>query len=349
MKVSVVLYGTGLWAEKHLMAYALCPGVEVVGLVGHSDEVRLKALAATYGVPRTFMELGQALAQCKPVMLDVSCNPHFRLQAVEAVVGTSVRHVNLEKPMALKPSEAMKIAALCRQHHLTLTVNHQKKFNAPWAKARTIIEGDSLGKICFFRATCKGNLLEQGTHLVDMLLFFQGYGAIDWIMGCVDDLDGLDKSRTSAPDSAVAHIRFANGVHGHLALGNVGWDLPRTENKWFHMGVETYGEAGHLSIALNDRLSVTTYATGKTVEEPSSWDDTFLQGIADHLGAAARYAMGEERTHISCLDHSLLSFEAVMGIYKSACGDGRVQFPAVFDDNLIERLRARHRAAMPPA
>lgn len=339
LKIPVVLSGTGLWAENHLKAYACCPDLEVVAIVGHSNAERLSQLAKDYQIPSTFMDLDEALAKTRPAMLDVSGNPHYRLAAVQSAVGTSVRHVNLEKPMALTPSEADAIEALCKQHGLTLTVNHQKKYNAPWAKARDIIEQGTLGKLRFFRATCKGNLLEQGTHLVDMLLFFQGYQPIDWVMGCVDDLDGLDKPKASAPDSAIAQIGFSNGVRAHLALGLTGWDLPETDNKWFHMGIEAYGDHGHLCIELNRALTVITYGSGNVHEEASLWDDTFLQGLATHLDKAARYGMELETDHLSSLEKSMMSFKTIMGIYKSACGGGRVRFPAELDDSILERLK----------
>lgn len=341
MKLKSLLVGTAGWAEKHLMAYQLCPDIEVGGIVGHSNRGRLDKLGDAYGIRARFMDLREAIAAVKPDMVDVAGNPRFRLPAVQACIGQGVKLINLEKPMALGPEEAYAIESLCREHGLRLTINHQKKFNLPWAKAGRLIHSGQLGEIRFFRATCKGNMLEQGTHVVDMILYFNGYAPITSVMAQVADLEGFDKPKAAAPDSAAAALVFSNGVRADLALGNNGWDILNETNKWFHFAVEAYGTAGHLTVTLNQTLTVTTYAAGRSITEPSLWNDTFLQGLADHLTAAARYAMDPAEGHISCLGNSMKSFEAVMAIYASAAGAGRVTLPQRFTDDIIETLRRR--------
>ena len=339
MKVRALLIGTGYWAERHIMAYGLCREVELAGLVGHSDEARLLALTAQYGIPRGFMSAEEAIAAVKPELVDIAGSPQYRLEGVRACVGKGVRLVNLEKPMALTPGEAYAIEKVCRENGLLLTVNHQKKFNAPWAKAQRLIRDGAIGRTRFFRATCKGNILEQGTHLVDMLLFFHNYAPIEWLMAQVADLEGFGKPKTPAPDSAAVEIAFADGVRGYLDIGNNGWEIPGETEKWFKMAVEAYGDRGHLSVQLNQQLTVTPYADSRTTVEPSRWDDTFLQGLADHLDAAARYSRDPKVGHVSDLDRSMMSFQAVMGICASAAGAGKIGFPCRFEEDPMAALQ----------
>jgi predicted dehydrogenase len=339
MKTKVLLVGTGYWAEQHIKAYAMCRETELAGLVGHADENRLKALMATYGIGRGFMDVGEAIEAVKPEMVDIAGSPQYRLEGVKACAGRCVKVVNLEKPMARTPGEAYAIEALCRETGLLLTVNHQKKFNAPWARAARLLREGVIGDIRFFRATCKGNILEQGTHLVDMLLYFNGYNPIDWLMAQVADPAGFDKVKTAAPDSAMVEVAFRNGVRGYLDIGNNGWEIPGETEKWFKMAVEAYGEKGHLAIQLNRSLEVTTYADGRTWSEPSLWESTYLQGLADHLDAVARYGRHPAEGHMSALDRSMMSFQAVMGIYASVVRSGRVTFPCRLDDRLADDVK----------
>ena len=176
---------------------------------------------------------------------------------------------------------------------------------------------------------------------MDMLLFFHGYTPVSWVAGQVADLSGFAKESTPAPDSAVAEICFADGVRATLDIGNIGWDIPAETCKWYHMGIEAYGTKGHLKISLNQSLEITAYSRGATTREPSSWDRTYLRGLADHLDAAACYAQAPKVGHVSCLDNSIKSFETVMAIYACACGEGRVGLPRRFDDRVIARLRGR--------
>lgn len=339
--MKTLLIGTGLWAENHLKAMQRCRRMRIAGIVGHSNEARLNELADRYAIPYRSMNVTKAIADVGPDIVDIAGSPRYRLAGVTACVGTGVRLVNIEKPMALTPREGYAIEKVCRASGLLLTVNHQKKFNAPWAKAASLIRGGRLGSLRFFRATCRGNLLEQGTHLVDMLLFFHGYTPLQWVMSQVADLEGLDKEKTPAPDSAAVELRFTDGVHASVLIGNIGWAIPRETNKWFQFSVEAYGTRGHLVVTLNQTLEVVTYADGRRVKEPSKWDDTWVQGLADHLDACARYAARPGAGHVSCLDNSMKSFEAVMAIAASAAGGGRIPLPCRIDDGALRRLHAR--------
>lgn len=341
MKTRALLVGTGGWAETHLCAYGACDEIELVALVGHRNNERLRALAETYAVPVASLDLPKAIKQVEPEMVDIASNPHFRLEGVRAAMQPSVKLINLEKPMALTPSEAYEIAALCHRHGKRLTVNHQKKYLPAWHRAKELIAGGELGDLEHLRATCQGNLLEQGTHLVDMVLHYNDYQPVSWVMGQIDELEGLDKAGASAPDAALACLAFANGVRAILTIGSLGHPLPGETNKWHQFAVEAYGTRGHLRVTLNKTLEFVSYATGETWRQPSSWDEGYVQAVAQHLADAARYAQNPQVGHLSDLERSLASFEVIMAIYASGCGAGIVRLPKRFDDDLIAHLEAR--------
>ncbi len=334
-----VVVGTGGWGETHVRAYGRCREVQLVGLCEPRDDLaRLAELGERYSIVETSTDLAALLARTQPEMLDIACNPHFRLEGVRAALGTSVRLVNLEKPMALTPGEGYEIERLCRAHGLLLTVNHQKKFLPGWREVKEALASGAIGALEFIRATCQGNLLEQGTHLVDMALFYNDYQPLAWVMGQVDELEGLSKPGAGAPDAAIATVCFANGVRAHMEFGSVGRSIPGAANKWMNFGIEVYGSQGRAKVSLDTAWEVMTYADGRRVGGPTSWERDHVQAVAEHLDAAARYAQDPALGHISDLDKSMWSFEAIMGIYASACGAGRVTFPQRFDDDLIERL-----------
>ena len=347
-RLRVVLVGTGGWARSHVQAMRECHDVELVGICGHHNRERLQALCAEAGGIAGDLDLAALLQRTRPDIVDIACNPHFRLEGMRLAAAAGARLVNLEKPLALTPGEAYAIAALCRETGLLLTVNHQKKFLPAWAKLRRLIDAGTFGQVRLLRATCQGNLLEQGTHVVDMLLFFNAGRPLEWVMGQVGDLEGLDKAQAAAPDAAVAAMAFANGVRVLFECGTVGRALPDETNKWHQFAVEVYGEAGHATVTLNRTLSVTTYADGHTFTEPSSWDRDYLHALSAHLDAAAAYVRDPAVGHISDLDHSLPSFDAVMAIYASACRGGRIRLPCRFEDSLMDELGALRRASGRP-
>src|SRR5690606_31415020 len=102
MKLRSVLIGTSGWGEAHIKAYQQCSHVELIGLCGARNAEALNRLADQYHIPHRSLDLQSMLQQLQPDMLDVSCNPHFRVEAVKAAAEAgSVRIVNLEKPIAL--------------------------------------------------------------------------------------------------------------------------------------------------------------------------------------------------------------------------------------------------------
>lgn len=340
-KLRILLVGTGGWARAHALAMRECREVELVGICGHRNRDRLTALCTEFGDVPGDVDLAPLLRRVGPDIVDIACNPHYRLAGVQAAVAAGgVRLVNLEKPLALTPGEAYAIEALCRESGTLLTVNHQKKFLPAWAKVRSLIDEGTLGTVRFLRATCQGNLLEQGTHVADMLLFFNRYRPLAWVMGQVGDLAGLDKPQASAPDAAVAVLSFVDGTRALFECGTVGRNLPGETNKWQQFAIEVYGDAGHAAVTLNRTLAVTTYADGRTLTEPSSWDRDYLHALAGHLDAVGAYARDPAVGHVSDLDRSLQSFSAVLAIYASAVQGGRVLLPCRFEDRLLDELRA---------
>lgn len=338
MKLKSVLVGTGGWAETHIQAYQDCAEIELVGLCGHRNADRLNALADRYAIPERGLDLREMLDRVQPDVLDVACNPHFRLEAVQLALQPSIKLINLEKPMALTPADAYAIERLCREHDKLLTINHQKKFLPAWHKAAQLIANGDLGDVQHIRATCQGNLLEQGTHLVDMTLYFMGYRPVIWVMGQIDALEGLDKQGASAPDAAMALLCFDNGVRAYLTFGSIGHPLPGETNKWHQFAIEVYGSRGHLRVTLNKTLEIVRYdGKGHSIEE-SSWDKHYVKAVTQHLDAAARYARDPSIGHLSDLQHSLASFQVIMAIYASGCGDGQVHLPQRFDNSLMDRL-----------
>jgi predicted dehydrogenase len=341
-KRKLLLIGTGGWAAAHAKALADCREVALAGICGHRNVQRLNDLAAAHSVECTGLDLTSMLERVQPEIVDVSCNPHFRLDPVRAAVSCpSVALINLEKPLALRPGDAYEIARLCRESGKLLTVNHQKKFLPAWAKLKREIVNGTLGSLRWIRATCQGNPLEQGTHLVDMIMHFNDYSPIAWIMGQVGDLEGFDKPQASAPDSAVGVIEFENGVRALVTMGNVGADVPGETNKWQRFAVTAFGEKGHAEVTLNKHLTFIDYASGETRTQPSSWDNDYLSALTAHLDSLSDYIASPEAGHISDVDRSMLSFDAVMGIYASAAGAGKVAFPVRFEDGILAGLQAR--------
>jgi predicted dehydrogenase len=321
-----------------MQAYQDCSEVELVGLCGHRNVDRLSALVRKYEIPQHSLDLDELLDHTNADIVDIACNPHFRLAGVQGAMRPGVRLINLEKPMALTPEDAYEIERLCLDNGKLLTVNHQKKFLPAWSRVKGFIDSGDLGDIQFIRATCKGNLLEQGTHLIDMVMYYNSYCPISWVMGQIGELDGLDKAGAAAPDAAVATFCFENGVRAEMAFGSTGYDIPGTDNKWYHFSVAAYGTEGHAAVALNTSWVCIRYRGRQILTGRANWEEHYVSALTGHLDAAALYAQNPDRGHVSNLDNSLQSFQAIMAVYASSTRGGRIHLPCRFDDGLMSAM-----------
>ena len=137
----------------------------------------------------------------------------------------------VEKPMALKLSDAEMMISACEKNGVELFVIKQNRFNLPIVKLREAIESGRFGKLLIgsirvrwcrtqkyydqaeWRGTWSmdgGVLTNQASHHIDMLI---------WMMGEVESLNAYSAtflSKIEAEDSAVASLKFKNGAIGTI-------------------------------------------------------------------------------------------------------------------------------------
>ena len=96
-KLRSVVVGTGGWAETHLKAYAGCRNIGPVGICGHHNVERLAELSAACGIREQSPDLVELVERVQPDVLDIACNPHFRLEGVRAAMVPSIKLLNESK------------------------------------------------------------------------------------------------------------------------------------------------------------------------------------------------------------------------------------------------------------
>jgi predicted dehydrogenase len=139
------------------------------------------------------------------------------------------KHVVVEKPMALRLSDADAMIRACDVAGVKLFVVKQNRFNVPVLKAREALDAGRFGKLVLgtvrvrwcrdqqyydqdaWRGTWAqdgGVLSNQASHHIDML---------EWFMGDVESVHARAVTalvRIEAEDTAVATIKFRNGALG---------------------------------------------------------------------------------------------------------------------------------------
>jgi len=157
-------------------------------LVGGCDirKDRRDLFAAQWGCPRVYGRVGDLLRDRNPHLLIIATPPETHLSIIRESQGYGVRVIVCEKPLARDCDEGAEIARIDASGDVTIMTNHERRYSKDYIMVKRRIEDGSFGEllsVCsrlYTRSEGKdadgsgetgGVLLEDGTHLVDMINF----------------------------------------------------------------------------------------------------------------------------------------------------------------------------------
>ncbi|MDT0183371.1 Gfo/Idh/MocA family oxidoreductase [Microbacterium sp. ARD31] len=222
------LVGCGRIAVRHseLLSSGAIPGATLVG-VCDIVESKAEALGEKVSVP-WFTDMHEMADAVQPdVFVVLTESGNHATHVIE--LARHRKHIVVEKPMALRLSDADAMIRACDEVGVRLFVVKQNRFNVPVAKAREALEAGRFGKLVMgtvrvrwcrpqayydqdsWRGTWEldgGVLTNQASHHVDLL---------EWMMGDVEKVYAMSRTALvdiEAEDTAVVSLQFSNGALG---------------------------------------------------------------------------------------------------------------------------------------
>jgi UDP-N-acetyl-2-amino-2-deoxyglucuronate dehydrogenase len=253
--VGFAILGAGMVADYHHQAIAANAelGARLVA-VAHYNPARFPEICSQFGVPCVTQE--ELLAD--PVVDVVCiCTPSGQHVAQTIAAADAGKHVLVEKPMALSLADADDMIAACDQAGIELGVVLQRRAEPLFQRIHRAIQAGDLGDLTlgvvampYYRSQAYydqadwrgtwaldggGVLMNQGIHLVDLLL---------WYMG--DPVEVQAQANTlhrgiEVEDTLAATLRFANG-----ALATI--TATTTAAPGFPHRIEIYGTNGCIQV-----------------------------------------------------------------------------------------------------
>lgn len=305
----VALVGCGLIGGKRLAA--LKPNDSVV-TVTDTDRTRAEQFATKYGAAVAI----DALAACTHPDVDavIISVTHDTLASLTQAAVQAGKHVLVEKPGARRPEELDPAIAAAKARRLVVKVGFNHRFHPALRRAHEIVVSGELGPIMFIRGryghggrkgyerewrfqkdiSGGGELLDQGSHLIDLSRWFMGDFAQAWgrapryfWQGQVDDNAFLALETTQ----------------GQMAWLSAGW------TEWKNIfAFEIMGRAGKLQIdGLGgsygvEKLTYYRMLSEMGPPETTSWEypfpdkswnlewDAFLDSVAGRAASGATLA-----------------------------------------------------------
>ncbi len=323
-KLRVGIVGCGGRSYGHMEAVDAHEGLEVVAGADMDGE-RLARFRKRYD-RKTYADGVELIQKERPDVAAICTREHARYGLTMAALDAGVRGIVLEKPMARTVDEAREMARKAQEKGAILAVCHQMRFSDEFVAARDAIRRGLIGRPYYIRASSFGHLMEQGPHMVDMVLWLAGDPDVDWVMGQVTDVEEGRGTVHPAPAFVVGYVAFKNGVRAVLECGRrfqraVGLE----EVTWLQKRTQVLGTEGMVDAVVGHHCRLMnakgggwqTLALGQ-----DGWDRATIQFYAELYDVMTRG--GEHRNNGRA---SLRGFEIVHAIYQSALTRDRAGVP----------------------
>ena len=334
--VGFAILGAGMVADYHQQAVVANAdlGARLVA-VGHYNPARFAEIGAKFGVPCVTYEELSGDPEVDAVCI---CTPSGQHAAQAIAAAQAGKHVLVEKPMALSLADADATIAACERAGVKLGVILQRRAEPLFQRIHSAVQAGDLGDLTlglvtmpyhrpqayFDQADWRGTwaldgggvLMNQGIHLVDLLV---------WTMG--DPVQVQAQAGTlchdiEVEDTLAATLRFANG-----ALATI--TATTTTSPGFPHRIEIYGTGGTIQVEGESVLRWDVADPSRATVEPVEVGPAAGAGAAgDPRGIAATghiavfrdfiHALREDRAPQIDGAEGRRSLAAVLAVYEGA-------------------------------
>jgi predicted dehydrogenase len=106
---------------------------------------------------------------------------------------------------------------------VALATGHQHRYDAQSIRAREWIDAGRIGDPVMFWGHCSMDLMNNGTHVLDLIHYFNGDRPAQWVMGQID-CRSRARGRANHPDmyvedAGIGEVRYANGLRATVEMG----------------------------------------------------------------------------------------------------------------------------------
>lgn len=227
MKFGVV--GCGHIGQRHLEVLQNEEGAELSAICDIDPE-KLSRFQKLYPDIRAYSSYNEMLEEPGLDIISI-CTPHGLHAPMSILAAKKGKHILVEKPMALKASDALEMIRCAKENKVRLYVVKQNRFNKPILLTKEALENNRLGRI--FMVQCSviwnrhedyyasspwrgkkqlegGALHTQVSHFIDLLVWW--FGELKISKSIYDTLN----HDIEIEDCGAAALRFESGVIGSL-------------------------------------------------------------------------------------------------------------------------------------
>jgi len=103
------------------------------------------------------------------------CTPEkVRYSEFIKIVSLKPKLVIIEKPLALTPSEAVKIKSTADKNNIKIFVNYTRRVDPSFENLRKILRAKKLGNVSLVKINYNGGMYKNASHFIDLIVHYFG-------------------------------------------------------------------------------------------------------------------------------------------------------------------------------
>lgn len=232
------------WREHpctHAGAYNAVKETEIVAVADRNKD-RLYAFSKRWGVKSIYKDYNEMLEKEELDIVSVTANTAMHCEITIKAAKSGVKAIFCEKPIATCLEEADEMIKACDKEHVKLSVNHTRRWDPYYQKAKELINKGEIGDLTSITGYFTSGLLIMGTHLFDMFRFFSS--DVKWVV-----------ANTEAAENANGHQKMDLSGSGfmHFKNGVIGSVIGSSKKQYIIFEIDIHGTQGRIHIRDNGR------------------------------------------------------------------------------------------------
>jgi len=151
MNTNVVVIGCGYWGPNLVRNFYQLPGCRLVAFCD-LDQGRLANMQRMYHDVRLTTDYVEILGDPEIDAVVIATPPQTHYQLAKKALGRG-KHVLIEKPLALRSTEAKELIRLAQKQGKVLMVGHTFEYSPAVRKIKELIDSGEIGNLCYITST----------------------------------------------------------------------------------------------------------------------------------------------------------------------------------------------------
>lgn len=246
--------GLGRQGQAHIKLLNKRNDVTIVG----GYDISSKAFDSATDFLQIFHDLAEGLQKTLPDIILIATPPKVRFELFSFFTSIpSIKAILIEKPMATCMKDAFAMHDLSATHGWHLFIVHQSRFMKEFISLKEAITNKRIGELKHIKASCYGNLFNQGSHNIDLIRWMTNNQRIVWVDATGSNdiklLNQLTKIQgTHEPDMdhpgnmwSTINMRLESGVEILLTCGMLDSNPLPELGPWFQRRITAVGTHGY--------------------------------------------------------------------------------------------------------